>query len=151
MPVDLLIAGDYAERAALVLFLWAVLGWLLPTLLLLAIDKDADRQQEQQQPQQREEQGTTRHLMKNCLAWVGSLCESVLNTLLPPKRIRFDDNGEAQAEQAYALFTFCLYWVGVLLFLWWGACALAGPVKPAEHPGFWYSMQGLAGPGNSTM
>jgi hypothetical protein len=123
----------------LVLFLWAALGWLLPTLLLLpaATDRVAEQGQWGQH-------GASPPLILKWLDSLGGLVESILGTLLPPKHMRMVDRGGPQGDSVYAMFTFCLYWVGVLLFLWWGVCALAGPVKPAEQPGFWVKLQGAA-------
>jgi hypothetical protein len=139
-------AGLYAQRVAFLLFCWAILGWLLPTLLLLP---NATQQQEAAAA------AAGQHLAQK---WTWQLLHLPYSKLLtglerglwvlrppwlqppPPPRRAGDADAEEEQEGAQEVdeflpvaASFLLAWCVVLLSAWLGACLMAGPLTPVSN------------------
>lgn len=101
-------AGQYAQLVAFLLFMWAIMGWLLPTLLLLPEAPPA-------------RPGGSR------LAWA---LETWLRMLLPVKQA---PQRRAQQAQLPAAATCTLHW-GAVLLVTWGACSSLAPLFGDPRP-----------------
>jgi len=138
----LLPPGDYAQRLAFLLFCWAVLGWLLPTLLLLpkaeAANPPGGAQQQQQQQQRRQPSSVLPKLITQPVSKLLGAFEQGLTILqLPWLQQRRQQQATLQAgmedgvveggdEAILAVASFVLAWCVVLLTAWLGACLATG-------------------------
>lgn len=138
-------ADDYSERAAFVLFCWMILGWLLPTLLLLPSKSDQAAAAAAAAEQQQQQRDTS-----SC----GSICNKAADKLLagfeawlrllqmPSARRRQQPRDSDQAllgrlrsdsdslvDSGY-LLAWLLHWWVVLMVTWRVACYAAGPLQP---------------------
>lgn len=98
--------GREAQRVAFLLFCWSILGWLLPTLLLLP---DAVG-------------GASR---------LAGLPEAALRLLLPSKPQAMQPRAQQQGQLGGAA-SCALYWLAVLLVVW-GTCCSVAPLFKAAH------------------
>jgi hypothetical protein len=142
------VAGLYAQRVAFLLFCWAILGWLLPTLLLLP---NATQQQEAAAAAavgRNPARNWAWQLLKLPFSKLLSGLEYGLSVLLPPwlqqspppARTAGDADWEEEQEGAEEVdeflpvaASFLLAWCVVLLSAWLGACLIAGPLTPVLH------------------
>lgn len=110
-PRPLAAADPFTQRIAFVLFCWVIMGWLVPTLLLLP-EAGAHRPRSQRQSGNR----------------AALLLESWLRMLLPRKRGAGRGGRGASAPQApgiQAVASTLLHWWAVLLVSWGICCSVA--------------------------
>lgn len=108
-------ADAYAQRVAALLFIWATLGWLLPTLLLLPDGSVAGAQWPATQ------QCSCRHLDRLATR-IGCTLEAWLQMLLPAGRAA-DDAAAGQGQRAR--LPSAAAWWATLLVAWALSCTLA--------------------------
>lgn len=137
-----LCAGPYAQRAAFLLMSWAILGWLVPTLLLLpdaeapAADASSRRPrfwllQLVTLPVSKAMSGIERGLSVLQLPWLQSQSRQQQQRRLDPAATAAagaDADADADAEEGgqdeflVLGMMMLLAWVVVLLTVWLGAC-----------------------------
>lgn len=114
-------AGSYTQSATALIFLWLLLGWLVPTLLLIAPSHSAQRTaQPAPAEQQQRQQGTMprKHSVAKLLARWEAATEDWLRLLLPTRH-------HAGADGCSTLALCCKSWLLAVKSLWLASCCLA--------------------------
>ena len=107
-------AGMYAQRVAMLLLCWALLGWVFPTLLLLPMAKATNvRGSAASAPQ------------AGVLDWLASAVERVLAELM----LRQRDGANAHRGMS-AVLSLLLHWWVLLVGLWCGCCLVVPMFVP---------------------
>lgn len=113
-------ADPYAQRVAFLLICWLILGWLVPTLLLLP-----DRDINGGQPETSSDDGSRAAAVTRFGAKFASLLEAWLRLLAPAQRAQHarrggqDQGGGAISSGA----TLVLHWWAVVMMCWAAACS----------------------------
>ena len=114
-------AGAYAQRVAALFFCWSVLGWLLPTLLLLP-DAGTKEAQALEAPL---------HRLRRPAARAVDLLEAWLRMLLPARQTRSSatarqGQGGQHAQLPPAAARALHWWVAALAL--WGVSCISAPL-----------------------
>ncbi len=118
-------ADPYAQRIAFLLVCWLVLGWLLPTLLLLP---DRTSAEDQTPPSSNAAGGGRMARLTRVAGRFASLLEAWLRLLAPtaPRTQHAQRDGQEQGGGPISTgATMVLHWWAVVMVCWAAACSAA--------------------------